>query len=649
MFTQKQIEDHIVSSGITAGDTLFIHSSLRSIGQVNGGADAIINAFLEVLGKDGTLCVPTLCQTSGFPREPFDLMTSRSEVGTLTEVFRLRQGAQRSNHPTHSIAALGARAHILTAGHEKVKGALSPWGCDAFGSNSPWDKLYRTGCKYMFVGVDFTVCTMFHYAQTLFLERHQNEYAQIIPFPYFNHIKMGDIIKETGSVRCSFIGDAPTINVPAKIIVDTALDVLGNKPHLVMDSDDPFITWYKKKKNKPLKAGLGKYVLKVNRKHKTNDNTGMYARCVILETPENKIILISLTLLALVKEQCDCIRSAVAKITRTNSENIIITCTHVHSAPQVMGLIEKKYNSINSAVTNAVCKAVKSAEKNLQPARIGYSCCPVDGITRLRRIRMSNGQTYTIRRSVPSTWRIEKKPEFSGVDGILDTQLTVLRIENTHGDPIGCFYNFPCHPIPDFFGYTAELLEKIYSKSFICIPLNGACGNIDTMFDVPVSGKMFDSQLPHLGGILSGNILELMSRIEIQDQTGLLIKNIPVTIPLNSTVTKERKNDPIKWIANAVSRGVFNTSIVKLDIGGMSCIGIPGELASEIGLEIKKIINNSIVCIIGLANDEICYIMPESSWKHGGYETDPKYWGLCDSKAENIIKNAISQNEKVNC
>ena len=41
--------------GIKEGMNLLVHSSLRRIGKVAGGADAVIDALLDVLGAEGTL------------------------------------------------------------------------------------------------------------------------------------------------------------------------------------------------------------------------------------------------------------------------------------------------------------------------------------------------------------------------------------------------------------------------------------------------------------------------------------------------------------------------------------------------------------------------------------------------------------------
>ena len=47
--------------GIAEGDTVMLHTSLSSMGTVVGGADAVVDGFLDAVGPTGTVAVPTLC------------------------------------------------------------------------------------------------------------------------------------------------------------------------------------------------------------------------------------------------------------------------------------------------------------------------------------------------------------------------------------------------------------------------------------------------------------------------------------------------------------------------------------------------------------------------------------------------------------
>ena len=119
MLKRKDMVEQFHSLGIKPGDHLLVHSSLHSVGPIDGGADALLDALLETVGRSGTVAVPAF---SGLP-EPdgyFDPLESPSNVGVFTEVLRKRPDAFRSLHPTHSVAAIGERAEAFVRDHLKA-------------------------------------------------------------------------------------------------------------------------------------------------------------------------------------------------------------------------------------------------------------------------------------------------------------------------------------------------------------------------------------------------------------------------------------------------------------------------------------------------------------------------------------------------
>ncbi|MGQ9729947.1 MAG: AAC(3) family N-acetyltransferase [Candidatus Zipacnadales bacterium] len=252
--------------GIIAGDTVFFHSSLSSMGHVIGGAEAVIDGFLDAVGPNGTVAVPTLCHWQ--PEEEhlvfsrWDPVNSPSYVGRITETFRQRAGAFRSNHPTHSIAALGRRAAELTANHGSAGPRPSPFGEAAFAHVSPWQRLVDWNAAYCFIGVTFRVCTMVHYVEARLAERaleraapHQREafleqfagWMKAGPYP---SIRVEDrevieaLLAAEGLVRYTQLGSATLRCCRARPLVERWIAIVEADPERWLP--DEYLRWQRR-------------------------------------------------------------------------------------------------------------------------------------------------------------------------------------------------------------------------------------------------------------------------------------------------------------------------------------------------------------------------------------------------------------------
>ena len=58
LLTRRQITDQLRTLGLASGDVVMMHSSLSSLGFVDGGAETVINGILDAIGGEGTLMVP---------------------------------------------------------------------------------------------------------------------------------------------------------------------------------------------------------------------------------------------------------------------------------------------------------------------------------------------------------------------------------------------------------------------------------------------------------------------------------------------------------------------------------------------------------------------------------------------------------------
>ncbi|NLZ59838.1 MAG: AAC(3) family N-acetyltransferase [Lentisphaerae bacterium] len=141
--------------GIKPEDTLLVHSSMKSIGEVENGADCVLDVLSDYLKDRGLLVFPTLTSSNVNAEKPeFSLLHTVSQVGLLPELFRQRKCVYRSLHPTHSVAALGKEAEEFVAGHENFD---SPAAYD-----SPWHRLWQRKAKTMFIGCSIKCNTFLH-------------------------------------------------------------------------------------------------------------------------------------------------------------------------------------------------------------------------------------------------------------------------------------------------------------------------------------------------------------------------------------------------------------------------------------------------------------------------------------------------------
>lgn|GEM_PF-404606 len=160
-FTREEIVQDLTKMGIEKGDVLLVHSSLRSIGYVPGGAETMIDALLKSVREEGTVVVPTITgQIFDSPKYPPSFSKDKPcWTGIVSETFRKRKNAYRSRHPTHSVAAIGKNARRITEGHENAE---TPCG-----NGTPYLKVSEFNGKILFIGTTLKANTTFHSAEEL--------------------------------------------------------------------------------------------------------------------------------------------------------------------------------------------------------------------------------------------------------------------------------------------------------------------------------------------------------------------------------------------------------------------------------------------------------------------------------------------------
>lgn len=258
MHSKQSLQEQIEALGIKPQDTLLIHSSMKAIGEVEGGADTVLDVFSEHLAP-GLLVLPThTWRQINAEYNVFDVENEPSCVGILTNLFRQRPGVIRSWHPTHSVAALGADALEFTSGEENLDSPCPREGC--------WGKLYDRQAKILFLGANINRNTIIHgveewanipnrvsdWYQDLkirtpdgrLLDRPMRRHESPIPDVSKNYGKLATPLFARKFAKKGKIGDAESILVEVVPMVDLTMEFLRRNPDLFLDNEPIPPEWY---------------------------------------------------------------------------------------------------------------------------------------------------------------------------------------------------------------------------------------------------------------------------------------------------------------------------------------------------------------------------------------------------------------------
>lgn len=175
---QQDLVSSLKKLSIRTGDILEVHASIKSIGYILGGAMTLLDAFLEVIGLEGTLVMSAQSwgnsEPSYFQHPPIELdqyqrlrtshpvYRGKQEdirfMGDLARAMQLRPNSYVSDHPQDAFIAMGKHAKWITQTHLLNEG---------FGLTSPLGKMLELKSKILLIGVGYDRATGMHLGESL--------------------------------------------------------------------------------------------------------------------------------------------------------------------------------------------------------------------------------------------------------------------------------------------------------------------------------------------------------------------------------------------------------------------------------------------------------------------------------------------------
>jgi hypothetical protein len=219
----------------------------------------------------------------------------------------------------------------------------------------------------------------------------------------------------------------------------------------------------------------------------------LFARCLVLDDGTTRLAIVVVDSFMMPRELLDRAKAMASEKTGIPTDKMLISATHTHSAPAVMGALGCPADPVYVILLpDRIVAGIIGAAARLVPARVGWAAIDDDRHTFCRRwIRRPDKKlddpfgNRTVRANMHPGYL---NPDVIAPSGPVDPGLTVLSIQTLEGKPIAALANYSMHyygvsPISaDYYGrFAASLARKIgagqQSPPFVGIMSQGTSGD----------------------------------------------------------------------------------------------------------------------------------------------------------------------------
>ncbi len=165
MIKLEQIHTQLQKLGVPTDKPVIVHTSLRAVGQIEGGGQTLLDALIDhVTGQGGVLCVPTHTWVNFEKNKQIvlDLTDKKTCIGTIPDLAVQDKRAVRTLNPTHSVVVFGDNDKVkeFIGQENSVLTPTSPNGC--------YGNLFKLNGKVLLIGVGQEKNTYIHCVEEMF-------------------------------------------------------------------------------------------------------------------------------------------------------------------------------------------------------------------------------------------------------------------------------------------------------------------------------------------------------------------------------------------------------------------------------------------------------------------------------------------------
>lgn len=386
----------------------------------------------------------------------------------------------------------------------------------------------------------------------------------------------------------------------------------------------------------------------------------IYATCMALtDEKDQTILLYSLDLIVVKSSWSQPVRQAVSKLTGIPQENIMLSATHTHSAPDVLGVLtpEDPYFDL---YLEQLSLAAQDALADRRPATASIGRTDVQGMSFVRHYHMKDG---SVAGDNHGDWSVGIKCHTMEPD----KQMQVVKFHRENAQDI-LMVNWQAHPnlastgatesgrllkpfiSADYVGTCRDYVEKKTDCLFVFF--QGASGNLNWWSRIPE--EMPTTDVHQYGQQLGDYVLQAtqamsplsLGAVQTRSETyiGRLDHSDDAMVPQAAQVSQlwQETNDQLACIALGRPMGIYSsyhanciisrskmgtslsTELSAAKAGSLGFAFAPYEMFCNNGQFIKENSPCTATFVLECSNDYVSYIASKEGFDHGCYEVDSR-------------------------
>lgn len=369
-------------------------------------------------------------------------------------------------------------------------------------------------------------------------------------------------------------------------------------------------------------------------KHVKGQEGELRAVAVVIEKPPApKLAIVVCDVIVVEREDVDAVISEIEKTTDLSRANILISATHTHHAPST--IVVHGYGRDErfcQRLREGIIKALQQANENLSDdeSHFYFHQGEENTIGGNSRLLLADG----------TIWWVGSRADAVRPTGPFDPQLPVFVFRNADNQLQALIYNHSTHTIgtcngdvrsPSFYGLTAQELEAELGGSVCFLP--GAFGSTHNVTEVPppeavkrlknvITGTMEQAKpmpvdkLASIQRPFTFKVRTFDEEVEDEKVSSYCRKRVPDGA--DSTINVFRNMRQTLAPRQGHDR---QTTLQAMVIGEVAIVGVPGELFTGLGVDLKERSPFQHTYVVSLANDWMGYLPDREAHTLGGYQT----------------------------